>query len=279
MEEFLIIDSDGIRFEIVNPENAKDKHFSTRFSRVGYIKSIIIGGKEKLSRAVKDFQPFHGEGFPDEFEKPLGYNEAEVGGLFVKIGVGAEKKREDKPYTNWDMHEVALSAETSVKKIENGYKFIQSLVYNGFGYCYEKSITVQNCKFKISHFLKNVGLKNIDTLWYSHAFLKYNPKAEFLNLKIPENCEIFNGAENIIACDKGEYRIPVNAVTKGGICYNWHTENTENYQTLEEYSAVGNYAYNELQVYMNNRIISIEPKLPINLKRGEVKEWATEYEF
>lgn len=279
MEEFLIIDNDGIRVEIVNPENVSDKHFSTRFSHVGYIKSITAGGKEKLSRAVEEFHSFHGEGFPDEFEKPLGYNDTEVGGLFVKIGVGAEKKSEEKPYTNWDMHGVEIHAETSVKSIENGYKFIQTFVYNGFGYCYEKTITAQNGKLIIAHFLKNIGLKEIDTLWYSHAFLKYNSGAEFLNLQIPEKCEIFNGKENIKSLAKGEYAIPVNDITKSGVCYNWHGENAENYQKLENYSAVGNYAYNELQVYMNDRIISVEPKLLIKLKRGEVKEWATEYEF
>ena len=279
MEEFLIIENGGMRVEIVNPENAKDKHFSTRFSHVGYIKSITAEGKEKLSRAVEEFQPFHGEGFPDEFEKPLGYSDAKAGGLFVKIGVGAEKKREEKPYTNWDMHGVEIFAETSVKNIENGYAFIQNFVYNGFGYYYEKQIAVQNGKLKISHFLKNIGLKDIDTLWYSHAFLKYNLSAEFLDLKIPEKCKIFNGEENITSCGNGVYKIPINDITKSGICYNWHAEKTENYQKLEKYVAKGDYGYNELQVYMNDRIISVEPKLKIYLKRNEVKEWTTEYEF
>lgn len=279
MEELLKIENGGLCVEIINSENSNDKHFSTRFSHVGYIKRIILNGDEKLSRAVEEFHPFHGEGFPDEFEKPLGYDEAEIGGLFVKIGVGAEKKREEKPYTNWDMHEVELPAETIVKKIENGYTFIQSFVYNGFGYCYEKAITVRNGKLNVSHFLKNIGLKIIDTLWYSHAFLKYDSRVDFLRLKIPAECGIFNGEEHIKSFGGGEYRIPNNAVTKSGICYNWHAENTENKQTLESYSAIGNYDFNELQVYMNDRIISVEPKLLIGLKRGEVKEWATEYEF
>ena len=279
MEEFLIIENGGMRVEIVNPENAKDKHFSTRFSHAGYITKIAVEGEEKLSRAVEEFHPFHGEGFPDEFEKPLGYNEAKTGDLFVKIGVGAEKKREEKPYTNWDMHEVAMPAETVAKKIENGYAFIQNFAFNGYEYYYEKKITVENGKIKISHFLKNTGLKNIDTLWYSHAFLRYNLKAEYLTLTVPEDCKIFNGEENINSCGNGVYEIPINEITKKGICYNWHAEKTDNIQKLEKYVAKGDYGYNELQVYMNDRIISVEPKLKIYLKRNEVKEWATEYEF
>lgn len=279
MEKYLKIQTGGISVEILNPANTCDEHFSTRFSHAGYITKIEVNGEEKLSRAVEEFHPFHGEGFPDEFEKPLGYNEAKADELFVKIGVGAEKKREEKPYTNWDMHEVAMPAETVAKRIENGYAFIQNFVYNGYGYYYEKKITVENGKIKISHFLKNTGLKNIDTLWYSHAFLRYDLKAEYLTLTVSEDCEIFNGEENITSCGNGVYEIPINEITKKGICYNWHAEKTDNIQKLEKYVAKGDYGYNELQVYMNDRIISVEPKLKIYLKRNESKEWATEYEF
>lgn len=275
----ITIENENYKIELFNTENADDKHFSTRFNHLGYIKQITNkkNGIKLLTMPVESFEAFHGEGFPDEFEMPLGYDEANIGEGFVKIGVGVEKKREDKPYTNWDEHEIIKLPKNTVKTEKNKVIYTQNLEFNGFSYKYEKVIELCNEKLKISHNLKNTGKKGIKTLWYSHAFVDVELFDESVLLDIPKGYSLINGemeTENVI---------PIDAETKKGICFNWSVlENAENKQVLLNgektvYSAEGDFHFHELQIYINDRVISVEPKKKINLKPSESYDWSTTY--
>ena len=65
-----ILENEFLKIELFNTDNIEDKHFSTRFNHLGYIKQITDkkSGKSYLTIPFETFEPFHGEGFPDEFE-------------------------------------------------------------------------------------------------------------------------------------------------------------------------------------------------------------------
>ena len=113
---FLTLQNEYMRIEICDPA-ADDAHFSSRYSHAGYISQIYApGGEGLLGMPTEDFRPLSGEGFPDEFEMPVGYDEAAVGGEFLKIGAGRERRRSKAPYTNRDGHEIVRRAEISVSR-------------------------------------------------------------------------------------------------------------------------------------------------------------------
>ena len=81
-----LLENSGLRIEVCNPNETADSHLHTRFSHCGYITQIIQkkSNEQVLGQPTEVFHPFHGSGFPDEFEIPLGYEEATCGECFLK---------------------------------------------------------------------------------------------------------------------------------------------------------------------------------------------------
>lgn len=283
----IVLENEVFRMEICNPNDKSDKHLHTRFSHCGYICQITDkrNGKELLGRAVQEFHPFHGEGFPDEFEMPLLYDEAAVGGGFIKIGVGIEKKLSDSAYTNWDEHPIIKGAVTEVEQNGNTVTFIQKAEYGLIGYEYTKTISLSETGYSIKHCLNNTGYTTWDTLWYSHEFLPVKDIGDKISLLINMGGKLRVKSPNLTEKD-GEVEIVIKDMSSEGDCFQWDMENSNsNFQMLVSESgtpilvAEGDYSYQELQVYVNDKIISVEPKLKIRLEPGEQKGWSTKYKM
>ena len=187
---FLTLQNEYMRIEICDPA-ADDAHFSSRYSHAGYISQIYApGGERLLGMPTEDFRPLSGEGFPDEFEMPVGYDEAAVGGEFLKIGAGRERRRSKAPYTNRDGHEIVRRAEISVSREKGALTFFAADSLGDYAYRYRKRISAEGGKLIVSHFLENAGKRSWETLWYSHAFLPHG------------------GAEDVYACLPSGYVPP-----------------------------------------------------------------------
>ena len=102
----------------------------------------------------------------------LGYEEAKVGGTFIKIGVGVERKPDDTRYDHSRTYEVTDHGKWTVKKTKNSITFTQVLSdpSSGYGYVYTKKVTLVPGQpvMTIEHSLKNTGTKVIDTTVYNH---------------------------------------------------------------------------------------------------------------
>lgn len=222
----------------------------------------------------------------DEFEMPVGYDEAAVGGEFLKIGAGRERRRSKAPYTNRDGHEIVRRAEISVSREKGALIFFAADSLGDYAYRYRKRISAEGGKLIVSHFLENAGKRSWETLWYSHAFLPHGG-AEDVYACLPSGYVPLRNAEDVIPEGDGrrtKWKIPAFAAAREkGVCPNWRAEG-ENFQALEIggrriYEAKGNYPFGELQIFVNRRIASAEPKLHIRLGEGQTREWTTEYLF
>ena len=266
---------------IVYPPSPQDPHFATRYNHAGYIANIYLKkiGRYLLERPMDEFKPFDGDGFPDEFETPLGYDNAMVGESFVKVGVGEEKKLSQVPYTNWDCHPITKLADTYYELKGNSVTFGQTLRTDNYAYVYHKTISLIPNGFEITHDIKNVGGTDISTMWYSHCFisLEGQDKAE-LSLPVSfverENC-------SNISSDSRTYTLS-NTYSARGECFNWDVPNEAvNRYTLglDDYtlSVECDKACYEFQLYINKRIISPEPKIDIVVKKGENFTFTSRY--
>ena len=282
----IILENEAFRMEICNPNDLGDKHLHTRFSHCGYITKIVNkeSSKELLGRAVAEFHPFHGEGFPDEFEAPLLYDSIDVGESFIKIGVGLEKKLSGAAYTNWDKHPIVKRARTEVVQNGNAVAFIQKAECGTVSYEYMKTIALSESDYSITHCLKNTGSVAWTTLWYSHAFLPVKDLGSKVTLWKNMGGKLRALSPNLVE-KKGKVVITIEGISSEGKCFQWDMESEDNFQMLFDeggsriLDSVGDYAYQELQVYVNDRIISVEPKLKIRLEAGKQKHWATKYKL
>ena len=112
----------------------------------------------------------------EEFQRPLGYDTAPSGGVFVKIGVGVLKKPSDEAaYSAFRLYEIADAGVRTLDVKSDAVTFTHDVAepISGYGYSYMKAIrlTPGQPELKLEHHLKNTGRQRIDTTVYNHNFL------------------------------------------------------------------------------------------------------------
>jgi len=111
----------------------------------------------------------------NEFEAPLGFNEAKVGGTFIKIGVGVLRKAAEGRYNKYQPYEVLDPGKWSVKQNGDSVEFIQELTdaTGGYAYVYRKVVRLASGEpvMEIDHSLKNTGKLAIHSSVYNHHFM------------------------------------------------------------------------------------------------------------
>jgi len=167
------------------------EHYSfSRFDWTGKITSVKF--KDKLITTVENLKGVYegllGKGLYNEFgiDAALGFEEAEIGEWFHKIGVGLLKKQ-DRQYEFHKPYAIkpAVFEYTTTKKSV----IIQCISANVHGYSYElhKKISILNNGFSIHYRLKNTGSKTIQTNEYTHNFMALDPSQirHYYTLKFP----------------------------------------------------------------------------------------------
>ncbi len=267
--------------EIAFIVGSKDEHFGTRYNHLGYIKSIKFMGKNILSSPKKVFDSFNGEGFPDEFEKPIYYTESAIGENFVKFGVGEEEKLSNAPYTNWDLHPIKKNLHIDLSSTETEICFSTEEKGEHCSYRYTKTISLTDDGFTVRHEIENIGDTEIDTMWYSHCFFSTENEDSII-LSLPTAYMEFN---NYSKNNKGDgvYVFQAKDYDTNGKCFNWHNTSQHNSYCLqlknylvEAFCDKANY---EFQFYINDRIASPEPKIAIKIPCNECFSFTTTYKF
>ena len=190
------ISNGQITAEVYLPDAANGFYHSTRFDWSGVIGSLKYKGHDYygswFSRtdsapAFYDFNyddtgvvsaPFTAMVGPgEEFNtdrKALGFDEAQPGGTFIKIGVGVLRKPDDSKYDHSKTYEIVDGGKWSVKHTRDSIAFTHEVhdSASGYGYLYTKIIRLTPGKpqMTIEHTLKNLGAKPISSTVYDHNF-------------------------------------------------------------------------------------------------------------
>jgi hypothetical protein len=110
----------------------------------------------------------------DEFGQ-VGWEEAKPGGRFIKIGVGALRRRDEDRYDNYRLYEIVDPGKWTIGKYRDSIDFTQELAdsSSGYGYIYRKALWLVRGKSEmvLEHRLKNTGTRPIQTTVYNHNFL------------------------------------------------------------------------------------------------------------
>jgi len=116
----------------------------------------------------------------------IGYDQAEPGGKFLKIGVGVLQRSDDNPYNSFRLYDINNPGEWKIKKKTREVQFIHILKDTDYSYKYIKTVKLikGSPEMHLEHTLSNTGNKTIETTVYNHNFLIIDQELTGPNYKI-----------------------------------------------------------------------------------------------
>ena len=173
------ISNGQIQAKLYLPDGDHSYYQGTRFDWSGQIPSLTFAGHSFFGQWFEKYDPkIHDaiQGPVEEFltnRAGLGYAEAKPGENFVKIGVGAIRKPDEKAFRQFSTYEIADHGKWTVKTGKDFVTFTQVLPdTNGYAYVYRKTVRLAKGKpvMILQHSLRNTGRKTIQSTVYDHDF-------------------------------------------------------------------------------------------------------------
>ena len=244
----------------------------------------IVGAKPTAST---------GKGFYNEFgiDSALGYDEAEKGDWFHKIGVGLLKKTDEQYLFNREYEIQACAFD--IKTDSNGIQIeCSSSEYNGFSYVLNKQISLLNNGFIINYRLINNGQKAIITDEYNHNFLQLAQDliGENYSLKFPfplspDHVDEYLNPDEVVQwletslsfanTPKSDFFFS-NLTGGNAVQATWELINHKHGIGIRE---VGGFQTDKVNLWGREHVISPELFFKISLQSGEAVSWSRRYEM
>lgn len=232
-----------------------------------------------------------GKGFYNEFgiDTALGFDDADIGGWFHKIGVGLLKK-DDYQYLfskNYDIKPAEFEIITESNKI---LIICKSQSVNGYSYVLKKEIELHENNFTIKYYLHNTGEKDIITDEYIHNFTAINKDLtgpDYL-LKFPFQLkpELFKETVNPERkVEIGQNEIAFNSSTNEQFFFS-NISGNENVNAKWELinlkskigiSETGSFQTNKVNLWGWKHVISPELFFNVFIKPDQSAEWTRTY--
>lgn len=228
---------------------------------------------------------------PVEAFDPVGFDEAKLGGAFIKIGVGALIKPDDSAYNFMKSYAISDHGKWKVKSKPNQVSFFQVLNEKEYAYEYKKTLQLKKHRpiMVLTHTLKNTGKKTIETSVYDHNFFVIDQQAtgpgfvvtfpNDLNEKLDRMEDYVTIKDNqlIFLKELKNKYISFNDLTNGkGAPYNIKIENQK---TGAGVRITGNHEISKLAFWSSLKTICPEPYIKIKAKPGEEISWKITYEY
>ena len=287
-----------------------DKGFyrGTRFDRAGVVAHATYKGQDygkywfsSQSPDVHDFQWSNGQvtvstasgaAGPSEEFTTIGFDEAGMGGKFLKIGVGI-LKRDTQTYDFVHTYPVVNEGKRGFTATATSVRLTQDLADKdtGWGYSYVKTVRLVPGKAQmvIEHVLKNTGTKPLETSVYCHNFLSLAPGNENLTLTAPFDIKTdkplaadaasVNGKtlKYLRAVKEGEsVTSPISGYGSGVGDYDFKVVNTK---TGFGQRIRADQPLARINFWSIRTTFSWEPYVAISLKPGETKHWTYTYDY
>jgi hypothetical protein len=224
-----------------------------------------------------------------------GYDEAKAGGTFLKIGVGALRKPDDKPYSGYRLYEIADGGKWSVKKSKDAVEFTQELhdAASGYGYVYHKKISLVAGKpeMLIEHSLKNVGTRAIKTSVYDHNFLVLDnqPTGPDFTITLPFTISSDHPPQPDLAEIRKDQIVYLKNLTGEDTVYTTiqgFGSSADDYKIRIENAKIkagmtirGDRPLVKMGLWSIRSVLSIEPFVDVSLEPGSQSSWKYDYEY
>ena len=176
-----VISNGSVQAVIYLPDPQKGYYRSTRFDWSGVVPCLTYKGHNYFGVWFNHYDPMINDaitGPVEEFRSSDGlssinYADAKPGELFLKPGVGMERKVDDSSYKFGYPYPIVDGGKWTVHARKDQVTFTQTLRSGqGYAYIYEKTLRLDKHQpiLIIEHKLKNTGTKLIDSQVYDHDF-------------------------------------------------------------------------------------------------------------
>lgn len=302
-----VVISNGLVSAHVFPPGKNSLYKGTRFDHAGVVLHVTYKGQDYsdywFDRFVVDPRDTsrHASGTqtaccavsgPVEEFGVVGFEEAGMGGRFLKPGVGIFKRDGDNPTQHPTLPPLNAGAR-SFKSSKTGAQFVHDLkdTASGYGYHYAKNVELVEGKpqMTMSHELKNIGSKPIVTTVYNHNFLTLSPGSEHLTITAPFNWSAAVPLQPELVKLDGKtirYIAPIpTGVTTQSVMTGFGTRASDyDFRVTNTKTGFGQRIRGDLPIAKINMwsIVtnySLEPYIAISLKPGETKRWTYTYDF
>jgi hypothetical protein len=230
----------------------------------------------------------------DEFEMPLGWDDAKPGGTFIKLGVGVLRKTGDK-YNRYFPYEVVDSGKWTVKKHKDAIEFTQVLSDPELGYSYVYRKVVRLVKGKpemvIERSLKNTGRLEIKSQVYDHNFvvLDKQPPGPDFTIKFPFQIETPRPPNKALVDVRGNqivYAKPLSGEDQAVVFMQGFSDNAKDSEIVIENSRVGagikisgNRPLIREFLWSIRTVLAVEAYVAIDVQPGAEFTWSNTYDY
>jgi hypothetical protein len=281
------------------PDSQRGSYRGTRFDWSGIISSLRFGEHEYFGRWYEHHDPkIHDAitGPVEEFrtdDKGLGYDAAQAGGTFVRIGIGTVRKPNETAYRPFETYEIVDPGKWTIHKHKDRIEFTHRLQSNdGYAYVYRKTVRLVKGKpeLTIAHSLKNTGHKVIETTQYNHNFFVIDHEvvgpdvaAKFVFTPVPQR-----GFSNRAEVRGQQIIFPHELEGKNGVFselggsskdvkdYDFRVENLKSRGGVH---ITSDQPLEKVNFWAIRTVAAVEPYILLRIEPGKVSHWTIRYDF
>ena len=293
------------------PDAKTGYYRSTRFDWSGAVYSLQYKGNEYYGVWYDRIDPkvtnwvFEGDeivsglcsalaGPVNEFQTPLGWDDAQPGGTFIKLGVGVLRRGEGN-YNRFVHYDVLDPGTWTVKKGANTVEFVQELKAPalGYGYVYRKVVTLVEGKpeMVIEQSMKNTGAKAIHSDVYNHHFMVMNkqPPGPDVTIRFPyepkptraPNAALINVEGNELV-----YAKPLSGRDQAVVSFEGYGTTASDTEMIIENKKLGagvritaDRPLIRNMLWSIRSVFAIEPYMAVNIEPREAFTWTNRFEY
>jgi hypothetical protein len=303
-----------LRAKLYLPDARKGYYQGTRFDWSGVIAALEYKGHNyygpwynRIDPRVNDFEYEGAEivastcsGIPgpvEEFEtnhRALEFDEAPVGGTFIKIGVGVLRK-DSADYDYVKQYEIVDPGKWSVKTHRDSVEFTQELTdpATGYGYLYRKTVRLIAGKpeMVLEHSLKNTGRRAIRSSVYNHNFLvlDHQPPGPDFSITLPFQIHSPHPPNKDLAEIRGNQVVYLKTLANRDVVSTpllGYSESPKDNEIRIENHRVGagmlirgNRPLSHLNLWSIRSVLAMEPFIAMNIEPGSEFTWEDSYQY
>jgi hypothetical protein len=290
------ISGSRIRATLYLPDPGSGYYRGTRFDWSGVIASLRWDGHEYFGQWFDRYDPtLHDAitGPVEEFltgDSSLGYAEAKPGAPFVRIGVGAVRRKDEGPYRRFDTYDIVDPGKWTIANGAGSIEFTHELGdTGGYAYVYTKRVSVSGDTLVLEHSLRNTGRTRIATSVYNHNFFTLDRETTGPDFVVrfpfaPRPQRSFDGAAEVRGNDvvflrEFEPKQTIFSELDGFGGVRDHGFRMENRKTGAGVRVTGDRPIQKLYFWSAWKTVCPEPYIDVSVDPGKTSSWRTTYEF
>jgi len=303
-----------IRVKLDLPDARRGYYRGARFDWSGVIAALEYKGHwyygpwyNRIDSRVHDFQWEGAEivastcsgitGPVEEFQSnhhALGFDEAKVGGTFIKIGVGVLRK-DSEEYDFVRQYEMVDPGRWTVKTHRDSVEFTQELTdpASGYGYVYRKTVRLVAGKpeMMLEHHLRNTGSRIIRTSVYNHNFLVLDHAATGpdFSITLPFQIHSQNPPPKELAEIRGNELVFLKTLANHDVVFTsllGFSDSTKDHEIRIENRRLGagmlirgNRPLSAMNFWSIRTVLAVEPFIAMTIDPGSEFTWDVSYDY